>query len=217
MTAFFGILLGLQAQAIATAPPVPGATTVQATRTGVPPVLDGRDDDVIWRTAPAIDQFLEARPTEGAPARLRTEARVGYDEHNLYVFVRAFDPHPDSIVGLLARRDEETPSDYITLMLDPYHDRRTGYEFQVNAAGVKIGPGDLERWRRGRRVGDPAVGQGERRRDVDGAVAGPGGRPEGDAAVGVQGEGGVGPQGAAVEDQVAGRRRRARCRGCRRR
>ncbi len=137
LMAFFGILLALQAQSIAAAPTPPSATTVRATRTAAAPVLDGRDDDALWRTAPPIDQFLEARPTEGAPPRLRTEARVGYDEHNLYVFVRSFDPHPDSIVALLARRDEETPTDYVTLMLDPYHDRRTGYEFQVNAAGVK--------------------------------------------------------------------------------
>ena len=79
VTACFGILLALQAQSIAATPTPPGATTVRATRTAAAPVLDGRDDDVIWRTAPPIDQFLEARPTEGAPPRLRTEARVGYD------------------------------------------------------------------------------------------------------------------------------------------
>ncbi len=101
------------------------------------PALDGRDDDPIWRTAPTIDQFFEAKPSEGASPKLRTEARVAYDDHNLYVFVRAFDTHPDSIVSLLSRRDEQTASDYITLMLDPYHDRRTGYEFSINPAGVK--------------------------------------------------------------------------------
>ena len=62
---------------------------------------------------------------------------MAYDERHLYVFVRAFDPHPDSIVSLLSRRDEQTASDEIILMLDPYHDRRTGYEFVVNPAGVK--------------------------------------------------------------------------------
>jgi hypothetical protein len=62
---------------------------------------------------------------------------VAYDARHLYVFVRAFDPHPDSIVSLLSRRDEPTASDEIILMLDPYHDRRTGYEFVVNPAGVK--------------------------------------------------------------------------------
>jgi hypothetical protein len=132
-----GILLVLQGQGMTVAPPPPAPTTVQATRTVAPPTLDGQDNDVIWRSTPGIDQFLEARPSEGAEPKLRTEARVAYDEHNLYLFVRAFDPHPDSIVSLLSRRDEQTASDYITVMLDPYHDRRTGYEFSVNAAGVK--------------------------------------------------------------------------------
>ena len=54
------------------------------------------------------------------------------------MFVRAFDPHPDSIIRLLERRDTFTPSDMIWLFIDSYHDRRTGYEFGVNAAGVKI-------------------------------------------------------------------------------
>ena len=66
VTAFFGVLLALQAQSIAAAPTPPSVTTVRATRTAVAPVLDGRDDDDAWRSAPAIDQFLEARPTEGA-------------------------------------------------------------------------------------------------------------------------------------------------------
>ena len=135
MTALLGALLLLQG--MGAAPPLPTASAVRATRTAEPPVLDGRDDDAVWRVAPVIDQFLEARPTEGAEPKLRTEARVAYDEHNLYVFVRAFDTHPDSIISLLSRRDDETASDHITLMLDPYHDRRTGYEFAVNPAGVK--------------------------------------------------------------------------------
>jgi hypothetical protein len=139
VTALFALVLAAQAQGISYEPQVsiPTSTAVRATRTAVPPVLDGRDDDVVWRAAPAIEQFLEAKPTEGAEPELRTEARVAYDEHNLYLFVRAFDPHPDSIISLLSRRDEETASDHITVMLDPYHDRRTGYEFAVNPAGVK--------------------------------------------------------------------------------
>src|SRR5206468_8380509 len=35
-------------------------------------------------------------------------------------------------------RDTFTPSDMIWLFVDSYHDRRTGYEFGVNAAGVKL-------------------------------------------------------------------------------
>jgi hypothetical protein len=141
VTALLGVLLLVQGPGLAIqsvqSPSSPVATAVRATHTAEPPVLDGRDAEAIWGATPAIDQFLEAKPSEGASPKFRTVARVAYDESNLYVFVRSFDPHPDSIASHLARRDEETPSDLITLMLDPYHDRRTGYEFTVNPAGVK--------------------------------------------------------------------------------
>ena len=136
-----GMLLVIQAQLSSAAtlsqPSAVEVTSIRATRAAEPPVLDGIDADAVWRDAPAIDRFLQARPAEGAPARYRTVARVAYDPGHLYVFVRAFDPHPDSIVSLLSRRDEQTASDEIVLMLDPYHDRRTGFEFVVNPAGVK--------------------------------------------------------------------------------
>jgi hypothetical protein len=139
VTGFFGVLLVFQAQAIKAPPPLAttAISTVQAVRAAEPPVLDGRDNDVAWQSTPVIDQFLEAKPSEGAPPKFRTETRVAYDQNNLYVFIRSFDPHPDSIVSLLARRDEQPSSDYVTVMLDPYRDRRTGFEFSVNPAGVK--------------------------------------------------------------------------------
>ena len=114
------------------------ATSAMAVRAARPPVIDGKDDDPVWRTAPAITGFKEWQPTEGKEPRFRTEARIAYDAANLYVFVRCFDPHPDSIIRILERRDSYTPSDMVWVFVDSYHDRRTGYEFGVNAAGVKI-------------------------------------------------------------------------------
>ena len=116
----------------------PTDSGVSATRADTPPVIDGKDDDPIWRTAPPITAFKQWQPTEGKEPRFKTEAKVAYDAANLYVFVRAFDPHPDSIIRLLERRDTFTPSDMIWIFVDSYHDRRTGYEFGVNAAGVKL-------------------------------------------------------------------------------
>ncbi|HEX6104896.1 MAG TPA: DUF5916 domain-containing protein [Gemmatimonadales bacterium] len=137
MAVWLGVLLVVQGAAMADPAPVAVTAAARATLAAEAPVLDGRDNDAVWRAAPAIDRFLQAKPSEGAPARFATEARVAYDARHLYVFVRAFDPRPDSIVALLSRRDEQTASDQIILMLDPYHDRRTGYEFAVNPAGVK--------------------------------------------------------------------------------
>ena len=74
---------------------------------------------------------------EDAEPSMRTEARIAHDDRHVYVLVRAFDPHPDSIIALLSRRDVRTASDQIKVMIDSYHDRRTGFEFAVNPAGVK--------------------------------------------------------------------------------
>ena len=100
-------------------------------------MIDGKGDDDAWGGAPVISDFRESRPVEGAEPKLRTEARVAYDARNLYVFVRAFDPHPDSITRRLARRDSDVESDWITVYVDSYHDRRSGFIFAVNPAGVK--------------------------------------------------------------------------------
>jgi hypothetical protein len=149
----FGVALALVAQSQAgsqeysnrtpasgarrTVPP-PSDSGAYAIRAETAPVIDGRDDDPVWRAAPPITAFQQWQPTEGKEPRFRTEAKVAYDAANLFVFVRAFDPHPDSIIKILERRDSYTPSDMIWLFIDSYHDRRTGFEFGVNAAGVKM-------------------------------------------------------------------------------
>ena len=116
----------------------PTATTAVAVRAVRPPVIDGRDDDAVWQTTPAITQFKEWQPTEGKDSRFPTTAKVAYDAANLYVFVRAYDPHPDSIIRLLDRRDTYLACDHIAVMVDPYYDRRNGFEFWVTPSGVKM-------------------------------------------------------------------------------
>jgi hypothetical protein len=118
--------------------PLPTDTSATAVRAAKAPTIDGKDDDEVWQTTPPISAFKQWRPNEDKPPRYKTEAKIAYDASNLYVFVRAFDPHPDSIKKLLERRDRFTPSDMIWIFVDSYHDKRTGYEFGVNAAGVKI-------------------------------------------------------------------------------
>ena len=117
--------------------PPPTQNRAFAVRAPRAPTIDGKDDDAVWRLAPPITPFLEWQPTEGKPSRFRTEAKVAYDAANLYVFIRSYDPRPDSIIRRLDRRDSYPPSDRVGFMVDAYHDRRSGYEFWVNADGVK--------------------------------------------------------------------------------
>src|ERR1051325_4697383 len=112
-------------------------TLAQATRAERAPIIDGRDADAAWQSAAVVDAFRIFDPKEDGAPSLRTEARIAYDAHNVYVFVRAFDSQPDSIVSLLSRRDVKTASDQIKILIDSYHDRRSGFEFAVNPAGVK--------------------------------------------------------------------------------
>jgi hypothetical protein len=128
-------------QAQQTPVPVPTAAKSTAVATAFaarrPPVIDGRDDDPIWASATPITGFRVFDPKDDGDPSSPTEAKIGFDAENLYVFTRMFDPHPDSIVSLLSRRDVKTQSEQIKIMIDSYHDRRTGYEFAVNPAGVK--------------------------------------------------------------------------------
>src|SRR3954462_12536487 len=124
----------------AQASPAPASTRATAASPALaerPPVIDGRDDDAVWKAATVIDGFRVFAPKEDGDPTFPTEVRVAYDAENLYIFARMFDPHPDSILSLLSRRDVKTQSDQIKVMIDSYHDRRTGYEFAVNPAGVK--------------------------------------------------------------------------------
>ena len=143
--------LHAQTTAIASNKPVPlvadtPSTSVRAaaseriatsTKVIAPPVLDGKTDDPAWKNAQVIDKFLEYDPKVGAVSRFKTEVRVVNDDKYLYVLARMYDPAPDSIISLLSRRDNRTQSEQLKLMIDSYHDRRTGYEFCVNPAGVK--------------------------------------------------------------------------------
>lgn len=129
-------------QEVSNSPEPPAAPTVSLTRAAASPavrapIIDGSDADAVWSTVTPITGFRVFDPKEDGDPTMPTEVRVAFDAENLYAFARMFDPHPDSIVSLLSRRDVKTQSEQIKLMIDSYHDRRTGYEFAVNPAGVK--------------------------------------------------------------------------------
>jgi hypothetical protein len=117
--------------------PIDHEMTGRAVRVTAPPVIDGRDDDAAWKLAPPMTGFRQFDPGEDLDPSFRTEARAVYDDRYLYVVVRAFDPHPDSIVSLLSRRDVKTASDQLKIVIDAFHDQRTAVEFAINPAGVK--------------------------------------------------------------------------------
>lgn len=116
-------------------PPANRTTNAAAVRFDHAPPMDARVDGA-WSSIPATTGFRQWLPREDTEPAFRTEFRVAYDKQNLYVLVRAYDPHPDSIARTMSRRDQSTLSDEIAVYIDPANDHRTGYEFYLNAAGV---------------------------------------------------------------------------------
>jgi hypothetical protein len=112
---------------------------VFAVRAAGPIVLDGHLDDPGWAGAPVFDQFIQQVPQTGADATVRTEVRIVFDEHALYVGVRAHQPPGLPIIADELRRDAgrmHERNDTFTIALDTFFDRRNGYVFYVNPLGA---------------------------------------------------------------------------------
>jgi hypothetical protein len=109
---------------------------VRAFRLTSPVTIDGALLEAAWQGAPSATRFVQGDPVEGAAPSESTWVWLAYDDDALYIAARCWDSHPDSIIANLARRDLLVPSDRFLVMLDPYHDHRSGYFFSVSAAGV---------------------------------------------------------------------------------
>ena len=107
-----------------------------ATQVTVPPVINGVLDDEAWQSGDWAGGFTQNQPYNGKPETQRTEFKIVFDDNNLYVAIKAFDTAPDSIVNRLTRRDE-ADGDLVGIILDSFHDLRTGFLFGVSSAGVK--------------------------------------------------------------------------------
>ncbi|HJZ13647.1 MAG TPA: DUF5916 domain-containing protein, partial [Acidobacteriota bacterium] len=100
-------------------------------------VLDGKLSEPVWKDDLALTRFTQRDPVEGAQPSEKTAVDVLYDDDAIYIGARMYDSNPKGIIALLGRKDVDLTADQFTVYIDPYHDRRTGYYFSVNAAGTQ--------------------------------------------------------------------------------
>jgi hypothetical protein len=113
-------------------------TTFEVLPTTTAPVLDGRLDDTCWQTAPALTNFTQVLPVEGAPPSERTEVRFVFTRDQLYVGIRCFDSVPREIRATQMQRDSDFDSDdFVALAFDTFARERDGYSFAVNPVGAR--------------------------------------------------------------------------------
>jgi hypothetical protein len=98
--------------------------------------LDGRLDEASWAAAVAITDFTQVDPVEGGRPSRATEVRVLYDADALYIGAKLHD-EPERILAHQRRRDAGLfTDDRFMWILDTFRDGRTGYFFEINAAGL---------------------------------------------------------------------------------
>lgn len=98
--------------------------------------IDGRVDDAAWQGAAPVTTFTQVVPTEGAPVSERTEIRILFDDEALYIGARLYDR--GRVTTRLGRRDMSMEaSDWLTVILDTYHDHSTAAGFEINPSGVR--------------------------------------------------------------------------------
>jgi hypothetical protein len=106
--------------------------------TGTPPVIDGRLNDACWQGAGEWSSgFMQLTPRYAAPASRGTEIKILYDDRNVYVAMRAHDDPIAQRARQMGNRDGFA-GDIMGVNFDSYHDQRTGFEFDLTAAGQKI-------------------------------------------------------------------------------
>jgi hypothetical protein len=131
----FSILLTLSPPAVsAVSPPENNDLCVPAAPADHPMQIDGRLEESCWQN-PGCTGFTQSEPFDGEPASEKTMVWIAFDQENLFVAARLYDRSPEDIVIRLGRRDDEVDSDWFIFAVDPYYDRRSGFQFAVNPAG----------------------------------------------------------------------------------
>lgn len=101
-------------------------------------MVDAVLDEPFWREIPAVTDFRQRVPVDGAPASERTELRVAFDENNLYFALVLHDSDPAGIRrSILHREGRIDQDDNIRIGLDTYYDRRNAYIFEINPFGTQ--------------------------------------------------------------------------------
>lgn len=115
------------------------AQSVEPARADKPPTIDGVLDDPAWEAAPMIDAFTQVDPLVGAPPSEPTEVRILFDDDAIYFAIRCLDREPGRVVATQMKRDDSLDADdHVVIVLDTFDDDRTGYMFQIGAAGGRL-------------------------------------------------------------------------------
>ena len=103
-----------------------------------PITVDGKLDEPAWQDAEPV-LLTQQSPNPGQPTPYTTEVRVVIYRDALIFGFKCHDPKPSAIqVHTLERDGNENGDDTVSVLLDSFGDKRTGYYFQINEAAARL-------------------------------------------------------------------------------
>lgn len=99
--------------------------------------LDGSLDDPAWKNAAVFEIAYETSPEENVEAPVKTTVYMMYDNSNIYVGFKAYDPRPEEIRARYRDRDNLWGDDSVSVTFDTFNDELRSYEFGANPLGVQ--------------------------------------------------------------------------------
>ncbi len=111
----------------------------KAVRVDKAPIIDGILNDNVWKNASIANDFKMFKPGNGNPIskEYETEVRIIYDDEAIYFGAFMRDPNLEKIPMQFGVRNSFPQADFFGIILNPYDDKITEFEFFVMSTGLQ--------------------------------------------------------------------------------
>lgn len=101
--------------------------------------IDGILDEDTWKQTDVAKNFFMIQPTDNRPATQHSEARMAFDENNLYISVIFYNNATKGAYNVesLKRDFSFNGNENLILAIDPFNNLTTGFTFGLNAYGAQ--------------------------------------------------------------------------------
>ena len=101
--------------------------------------IDGILDEITWKNTALADDFFMITPIDTEKATQFSEARMSFDEENLYISIIFFNTSTQGeyVVESLKRDFSFGKNDNFLVAIDPFNNQNTGFVFGLNSYGAQ--------------------------------------------------------------------------------
>ena len=101
-------------------------------------IIDGKMNESAWQGAQVANNFYMVLPMDTSKAKVRTEVRMTYDDHQFYILAICYKEKGQIDMVESFKRDWSfLKNDNFLAFIDTYNDQTNGFAFGTNAVGAQ--------------------------------------------------------------------------------